>query len=148
MDWNEIIATIVPVLLTSVIIPAIIVVGKKLNTLIDMKVKNDDVKKYLTIAADCVVDSVEDTAHTYVDKIAEGDWDDTKKRLALETAKDQILENIGVAGQEALTDALGDFDKWLETKINAQVQRRKLAQPAVFMTLAGPTAQPGEEAKQ
>ena len=129
MNWNEVLSTVLPVLLTSVVIPAIIILGKKLDSLMDEKIKDARVKKYLEIAIDCVVDSVEDVAHDYADRLSKEEWNDTTKRLALLHAKESVIANIGTAGQTALTEALGDFDKWLETKIKAEVQRRKNALP-------------------
>lgn len=125
MNWTEIIQTVLPILLTMVVIPAITIVGKKAWDLIDEKINDSDLKKYISIAGDCVIDSVEDVAHEYVDKLSTEEWNETTKKIALMKAKETVLVNVGAAGQKVLTEALGDFDKWLDTKIRAEVQRRK-----------------------
>ena len=125
MNWSEIIQTVLPILLTAVIIPAITIIGKKAWDLIDEQIKDSHLKKYISIAGDCVIDSVEDVAHEYVDRLSTGEWNETTKKIALMKAKETVLTNIGTAGQQALSEALGDLDKWLDTKIKAEVQRRK-----------------------
>ena len=65
MDWNDILMTII----TTVLIPAIIIVGKAAYKAIEENVKDKKVQKYLLIATDCVSDAVLDIAQTYIDKI-------------------------------------------------------------------------------
>jgi hypothetical protein len=119
MDYNEFLMTLV----TSVVIPAIIILGKALYKYIEENIKDKNVRKYLLIATDCVSDAVADIAQTYVDKVAEDGWNEETKREAFELAKNTALENLGVTGKKLLTEVLGDFDKWVNTKVEAEVKR-------------------------
>ena len=60
MDWNSLLMTII----TTVLIPAIIIVGKAAYKAIEENVKDKKVQKYLLIATDCVSDAVLDIAQT------------------------------------------------------------------------------------
>jgi len=119
MDYNEFLMTLV----TSVVIPAIIILGKALYKYIEENIKDKNVRKYLLIATDCVSDAVADIAQTYVDKVAEDGWNEETKREAFELAKNTALENLGITGKKLLTEVLGDFDKWVNTKVEAEVKR-------------------------
>jgi hypothetical protein len=142
MNWDTIIQTLVPVIITTVIIPLLVIFGKKASKFVDEQVKDTKLRKYLDLAIDCIVDSVEDVAHDFADKLSAEEWNDDTKQIALTKAKETVLTNIGSTGQEILTDALGDFDKWLETKIKAEVQRRKSAQGTTLTPLVGDYTQP------
>jgi hypothetical protein len=119
MDYNQILMTII----TSVVIPAIIIVGKAIYKQIEEDVKDKRVQKYLMIAADCITDAVADTAQTFVDKLSNEDWNEDTKKEAFELARIKALQHLGLTGKELLQEALGDFDGWISTKIEAEVKR-------------------------
>ncbi|MDF2907486.1 MAG: hypothetical protein K0R34_2807 [Herbinix sp.] len=119
MDWNEIMMT----LITAVVIPAIIVLGNMLKKYIEANIKDDKVQKYLIIATDCVTDAVADVAQTIVDKVADEEWNEDTKKAAFEVAKEKALQHLGITGKTLLEEALGDFDGWINSKIEAEVKR-------------------------
>lgn len=119
MDWNDILMTII----TTVLIPAIIIVGKAAYKAIEENVKDKKVQKYLLIATDCVSDAVLDIAQTYIDKLTEDEWTDEAKKQAFEMAKEKALLHLGITGRTLLEEALGDFEGWINSKIEAEVKR-------------------------
>jgi len=119
MDWKEILGT----LITAVVIPAIIVLGNSLKKYIDANIKDKNVRKYLSIATDCVTDAVADIAQTFVDHVKDEEWNDETKQIAFDKAKEKAILHLGVTGKELLEEALGDFDGWINTKIEAEVKR-------------------------
>jgi hypothetical protein len=119
MDYNEILMT----LITAVVIPAIIVFGNSLKKYIDENIKDKNVQKYLSIATDCVSDAVADVAQTFVDKVSDDGWNDETKQEAFELAKEKALTHLGITGRTLLEEALGDFDDWVNSKIQAEVKR-------------------------
>lgn len=119
MDYNSILMT----LITSVVIPAIIILGKAAYNAIEENVKDKKVQKYLLIATDCVSDAVADVAQTYIDKLSDSEWNKQSKQEAFDIAKTKALEHLGLTGQQLLKEALGDFDSWISTKIEAEVKR-------------------------
>ena len=119
MDWNSLLMTII----TTVLIPAIIIVGKAAYKAIEENVKDKKVQKYLLIATDCVSDAVLDIAQTFIDKINDEDWNDETKKQAFEMAKEKALLHLGITGRILLEEALGDFEGWMGSKIEAEVKR-------------------------
>lgn len=119
LDWNEILMT----LITVVIIPAIVVLGNALKKYIEANIKDKNVQKYLVIATDCVADAVADIAQTFVDHVKDEEWNDETKRIAFEKAKEKAILHLGVTGKTLLEEALGDFDSWINSKIEAEVKR-------------------------
>jgi hypothetical protein len=122
MDYTEIITTII----TAVIVPGLLWLGKQAANYLQEKSKNDKLDKYIKIASDCVADAVADTAQTFVDYIQDSDWNEQTKQEAFELAREKALENLGLTGKKLITEALGDFDKWINTKIQAEVKRMEV----------------------
>ena len=119
MDYNNILMTLV----TSVVIPAILILGKAAYKAIEENVKDKRLQKYLLIATDCVSDAVADVAQTVIDRISEEDWDENTKKEAFEIAKEKALKHLGITGKTLLEEALGDFEGWMNSKIEAEVKR-------------------------
>lgn len=65
---NEILINIISIVVTSVVIPLISVGGTQLIRLINSKIKNNEVNKYLTIATEIVVNAVRSVFQTYVER--------------------------------------------------------------------------------
>lgn len=119
MNWNEILMT----LITMIVIPAIGIVGNAAYKYFQDNIKNERVKKYILIATDCVTDAVADVAQTVIDKVVQEEWNEDTKKAAFETAKEKALIHLGITGQTLLQEALGDFDGWINSKIEAEVKR-------------------------
>jgi hypothetical protein len=119
MDYNSILMT----LITMVVIPAIGILGNAAYKAIQENIKDKRLHKYLLIATDCVADAVADIAQTVVDKIKDTEWDDDAKKAAFETAKEKALLHLGITGRALLEEALGDFEGWINSKIEAEVKR-------------------------
>lgn len=79
---------------------------------------NDTASKYMNMACDAVAQAVTYTAQTFVDTLkAEGAFTKEKQLEAFEKAKNKALEILGDTAVAALGEIYGDFDVWLETKI-------------------------------
>jgi serine/threonine protein phosphatase PrpC len=119
MDYNEILMT----LITAVVIPGIVTAGIMLRKYIEAHIKDANVRKYLALATDCVTDAVADVSQTVVDKVKDEEWNDKTKNEAFEIAKEKALQHLGITGKSLLEEALGDFDGWINSKIEAEVKR-------------------------
>lgn len=122
MNYSEIITTII----TAVVVPGLLWLGKQIADYLKEKSKNDKLDKYIGIASDCVSDAVKATAQTFVDKVADSKWNEETKQQAFELAKEKALENLGISGKKLIAEALGDFDKWMDTKIEAEVKKQEV----------------------
>ena len=85
---------------------------------IEKELDNETAAKYMNMAADAVAQAVTYTAQTFTDALkAEGKFTKEKQIEAFNKAKDKTLEILGETAVEALGEIYGDFDAWLETKI-------------------------------
>ena len=90
---------------------------KKTNQL-QQELDNDTASKYMNMACDAVAQAVTYTAQTFVDTLkAEGAFTKEKQLEAFNKAKSKTKEILGSAVVEALGEIYGDFDVWLNTKI-------------------------------
>lgn len=85
---------------------------------LQQELDNNTASKYMTMACDAVAQAVTYTAQTFVDTLkAEGAFTKEKQLEAFKKAKDKALEILGDTAVAALGEIYGDFDVWLETKI-------------------------------
>lgn len=108
---------------TLILIPLIGYIGAKIGKLIEANIKDKNVRKYLTIATDCVADAVADISQTFVDHVKEEDWNEDTKQEAFNKAREKALLHLGATGKTLLEEVLGDFDSWIDTKVEAEVKR-------------------------
>ena len=77
---------------------------------------------------DTVTDCVLTTTQTYVDALkGQNAFDPEAQKKAFEMTKAAVLAILTEDAKEYLNSALGDFDEYLKTLIEAQVQVNKLA---------------------
>ena len=85
---------------------------------IEREINNETASKYMYMARDAVSQAVAYTAQTYVDTLkAEGAFTKDKQLEAFKKARDKALEILGDTAVAALGEIYGDFDSWLDTKI-------------------------------
>lgn len=110
---------------------------RKKTAQIQKELDNDTASKYMEMACDAVAQAVTYTAQTFVDNLKDGDAFTKEKQLeAFKKAKGKTLEILGDTVVEALGEIYGDFDVWLDTKIE-QVCREINAPSAGAYIAAG-----------
>lgn len=131
MEWMEMAQQIFEL----VIIPLLVVlstyfikfINAKSNELIN-RVDNDKHDKYILMLQETVTDCVLTTTQTYVDALkGQNAFDFEAQKKAFEMTKAAVLAILTDDAKEYLTSALGDFDQYLTTLIESQVQVNKLA---------------------
>lgn len=131
MEWMEMAQQIFEL----VIIPLLVVlstyfikfINAKSNELIN-RVDNDKHDKYILMLQETVTDCVLTTTQTYVDALKDQNaFDPEAQKKAFEMTKAAVLAILTDDAKEYLTSALGDFDQYLTTLIESQVQVNKLA---------------------
>lgn len=91
---------------------------RKKTAMLQQELDNETASKYMDMACDAVAQAVTYTAQTYVDALkAEGGFDKGKQIAAFEMARNKAKQILGAAALEALGEIYGDFDTWLDTKI-------------------------------
>lgn len=131
MEWMEMFQDIFEL----VIIPLLVVLSGYVIKFINLKsveltnkVDNEKHDKYVLMLQDTVTDCVLTTTQTYVDALKDQNaFDLEAQKTAFEMTKTAVLAILTEDAKEYLNSALGDFDEYLKTLIEAQVQVNKLA---------------------
>ena len=118
----------------------LVAIFRKWTAQAQKELDNETASKYMSMACDAVAQAVAYTAQTYVDTLkAEGAFTKEKQLEAFTKAKGKTKEILGAAVVAALGEIYGDFDVWLDTKIE-QVCREIKAPETVTSTAAATAA--------
>lgn len=126
---NETIQTI----LTAILVAAIPVITSEFVKFLKVQVqgikektKQEKLNKYIERASKVITDVVEAISQTTVEVLKkQGAFDKEKQKEAFNKAKTEILEILTEESKEALKEAYGDLDIWLQSQIEANVKRTK-----------------------
>lgn len=117
---------IIIVFIQLILVPFVAFALNALKRFIEAKTNNEFVEKYLLMATDAISDAVLEVKQTYVDNIKGTDgWSEATQKRALSMAKDKALASIGVDGVEIISTVVGDFESWLDTKVEANIALNK-----------------------
>lgn len=126
---NETIQTI----LTAILVAAVPVITSELVKFLKQqaqaikdKNKQEGLNKYIDRATKVITDVVTAISQTTVDTLKQqGAFTKEKQKEAFNKAKKEIMELLTQESKEALKEAYGDLDKWIESQIEANVKRNK-----------------------
>ena len=91
---------------------------RKETARLQKELDNETANKYMDMAVDAVEQAVAFTAQTFVDTLkGSGGFTKEKQREAFQKSKDKALKILGDTTVAALGEIYGDFDAWIETKI-------------------------------
>lgn len=108
---------------------------RKRTAQLEQELDNKTAEKYINMACEAVAQAVTYTAQTFVDTLKkEGAFTAEKQMEAFEKAKNKTLQILGDTAVAALSAIYGDFDTWLETKIEQVC--RDIKSPASDTTAA------------
>ena len=94
--------------------------GERIIVLINSKIKNEKIARYLSNVTLVVTDAVKATQQEIVDTLKKtGKFDLEAQSLALETAKSKVRLNVTEQTKAFIEENYGDFELWLETAIHA-----------------------------
>ena len=149
IDINAVLAVVI----TAIIIPTLRILGKELVAWITAKkeqtistTKNETLIKYIEDLYDAVNNAVLATNQTFVDDLKNTN-DFTKEfwEKAFQKSKDAALASLSEDAKKIIAESVGDFDKYIDTLIQAAVKLNKLnaeeSAPAQLLTaeVAAPT---------
>lgn len=123
---NEIILNIISCLVTAVIIPLITLLGAKLISWLNTKIKNEKASKLLNDINEIILNAVKCTFQSYVDTLKkEGKFDKDVQVIALNKAKEVVLIELSTELKEFITTNYGDLDSYLTTSIESTIDTLK-----------------------
>lgn len=130
MDWMELLQALLYVVITvclPLVIKAVWPYLKSKSEEAVLRVENELAKEYLGYAVTAVFDSVAYVAQTYVDSLKKaGKFTEEAAKEAFSMAKTRALELMSDEVKEFILMTYGDVNVWLQTKIEAEVNARKL----------------------
>lgn len=90
------------------------------------KTKQEVLNKHIDRAGKVVEDIVKAISQTTVDTLKkQGAFTKEKQREAFNEAKSKVLEVLTKESKEALQEAYGDINIWIDTQIESTVKRNK-----------------------
>lgn len=151
-------SAVIEVIVTAVVIPLIVTLGKQLRKFIadkryDLicKQSNDACIYWINSLAKLVDDAVVATNQTFVDALkSSGEFTEEKWNEAYEKTKKAVLNSLSENAISILKGAVGDLDIYLNTLIQASVKKNKniVSQQVFPMTILDTTVDPVIDAKQ
>lgn len=83
--------------------------------------------QYIVDCINAVEDAVNLVAQTYTGELKDknGCLSPIEQRIALEKAKEAFLESMGDSAKTIIEAIYGDFDKWLETRVDIVLGKDK-----------------------
>ncbi len=110
---------------------------RKQTAQLQKELDNETASKYMDMACEAVAQAVTYTAQTFVDALkAEGAFTKEKQLEAFEKAKNKTLEILGDTAVAALGQIYGDFDVWIDTKIEQVCREIKVPEPVASAAAA------------
>lgn len=99
---------------------------RKKTAQLQQELDNQTASKYMDMACDAVVQAVAYTSQTYVDALkSEGAFTKEKQLEAFNATRAKVLQILGETAEKALREIYGDFDAWLDTKIEDACRNMK-----------------------
>ena len=126
--------TIIPLVFQMCILPLLAILTKYIVSWIEIKIgelteqKNDaQFTKYMTLLQDTVISCVIATNQTYVDTLkAQDKFDLEAQKVALQKTYDAVMAILTEDAIKYLNSVLGDFDAYVNTMIESQVNLQKV----------------------
>jgi hypothetical protein len=123
---NEIVVSIIGVVVTSVVVPLITLLGAKLTQWINGKIKNEETRKIMEEVNQIVTNNVAYVFQTYVDNLKKKDkFDDKAQNYALRYAQEKILNELSEVAKEYILEHYGDINGWITTQIESTIYTYK-----------------------
>ena len=123
MTWNEVLMSIIETLFRIIIIAGVPYLFAMLRNV----VKKDYQIKYLNMLEEMIHQAVAEVQQTYVENLKAADlFNADAQRNALNMAKDAVLKMMNDKTKKIVMEAVGDFDSYLTTKIEAAVHDNKM----------------------
>jgi len=132
---------ILNIVMTAVILPLLIAISgyliaflKQKATILNNSIKDQTIRKHTQEATDAIVQSVDTLFQTYVNELkAKNEFTPEAQLTAFNKAKNTAIALLSDDAKIILKDTYGDFDLWMDTKIEQVVKQSKtvILAPAV-----------------
>jgi hypothetical protein len=122
----NIIITAIVVPVAAALVPLLISFLNAQTDALKKRTNNEKLNVYIDIAEDAIETSVVTVFETFVKVLKEqGTFDEEAQRVAFTEAKNKAIAIMGESAREALAQAYGDLDSWIDNKIEVYVAKNK-----------------------
>ncbi len=123
---NIVNALIIPIL--PVISAYLIALIKRKTAEIENRISNKELSKYIDIVENAIITAVTAVNQTYVDELTKNDDSLTpdQQKEAFKMAKSKVIGILGDASTGILRQIYGDFDTWVDNRIEYYVKQSKI----------------------
>ena len=126
--------TLAPVIFQMVLIPLLAILTKYITTWVQIKIdelteskNNATFTKYMNLLQSTVIDCVIATNQTYVESLKlQGKFDAEAQKIAFQKTYDAVMLILTEDAVKYLNSVLGDFDAYVNTMIESQVNLQKV----------------------
>lgn len=123
---NDILISIISVLVTTIILPLITLGGTRLIQYLNAKIKDENTKRILTGITTVIETAVRSVFQTYVESLKKsGSFSTEAQKQALELAKQEVLQTLNTESKEFITANYGDLNNFITTHIEATINLLK-----------------------
>lgn len=123
---NDIIISIISVVVTTVVLPLITLGGTKLIQLINQKIKDEKTRNILTSLTQTIERVVRSVTQTYVESLKkDGKFDQEAQIKALTLAKEAILAELNVETRTFIETTYGSVDSFVTSQIESTINLLK-----------------------
>ena len=120
MSLTEILRLVIPAVLSACVIPFLVKMINRYTDHLDDRKKREQYQQHIKDANDAIDTAVKWTMQTFVSgRKSSGAWNDEAGAKALGLAKTKAMELMGPDAKTAITSSVGNFDTWLDAKLEA-----------------------------
>jgi CMP-2-keto-3-deoxyoctulosonic acid synthetase len=123
---NEVITSIISIVVTTVVLPLITLSGTKLIQYLNTKIKDENAKRILTSIATSVERAVRVVFQTYVESLKKsGTFDKEAQKTALVIAKQEVMRELDIKAKEFIVNNYGDLNAYITNQIESTINLLK-----------------------
>ncbi|MBU1094535.1 MAG: hypothetical protein KKH01_08740 [Firmicutes bacterium] len=119
---NEIVTSIIGIIVTTVVLPLVTLGGTKLIQYLTSKIKDDHARRILSSITSSVERAVRVVFQTYVESLKKsGTFDREAQKTALVLAKQEVTRELSIEAKEFIINNYGDLNKFISNQIEATI---------------------------
>lgn len=123
---KEIFSDVIIGIVFGIISYLVVFIRKQISDFLNKKIENENIKNGLETANNIVEQAVLYVTQTYVDELKGKDiFDSEAQNVALQKAKDSAYAMFNDDILEIVQSTYGDFEEWMNTKIEEVVHKNK-----------------------
>jgi hypothetical protein len=123
---NEIIISIISVVVTSVLLPLITYAGIKLSEYLQTKIKDEKQRKLLINITGIITSNVQSVFQTFVEGLKKDNKFNRDEQLkALNKAREAIIKELSSEAISYITENYNDVCDWLNNQIESTIYQLK-----------------------